>query len=871
MQKWLVWLERRLLICTVAVMLALQATAPPATGAMRLSLYLTARSPGAHTQGQATVIVRRLRRGLDGTLLVVVRNLDAHTTYEIVVRGVRIGTLTTNGRGRGRARFRTHPRGHDQLLGVDPRGKRIAVHTLIGSDTLKGVVPEHAGRAGAVRCCVPEEKDEAPECERVTAEKCQAKEGMNLGAGSCMPSPCPPPPPPPQKTRCCVPEHDNDDEEESEVECKQRTPAWCAQKGGVDIGPGRCDDRACPPTPPPNRIQCCVPEDDENECKLLTPEKCHASDGTSLGTGTCDPDPCPPPKIRCCIPEDEEDENEIECKQRTPEKCDQQGGANIGPGSCEDNPCAAVSTTTTTTSTTTTTTRTTTTSTSTSTTTTTPATTTTTTTTSTTTSTITTSTSTTTTTSTVITTTTTTSTTTTTIDCRTLCGNGQIDPECNEACDGSSVGGAFCPGALADGTATLDTAQETPTPFLYTASLDAAQEVPTPTVGTPPPTGTASFALNADHTLRYSVSVQNLSGRPIAAHIHQAPAGTPGPVIVPLDTSAVTGTSGTFSGTSTVALTDAQVTALQAGGLYVNVHTTANSAGEIRGQIAALTPATGSAQFRVNADKTLTYTVRVQDLSGPPRAAHVHQGDAGVPGPVVIPLDPSAVTGTSGTFSGTSAPLSDALVSAFKAGGLYVNVHTALNGSGEIRGQIAVVNPVTCNPDCTLNFEGCTTTSTTTTTTTTTSTTTTTPAMTSTITSTTTTSTSITTTTSTTTTSITTTTSLPQAVSFTQNVAPILAANCTFLGCHAPPFLAQGMDLSSAASAYAVLTTKLGTEVPCIGTPLVVPGSPDASVLMMKLASTTCGFSQMPLGGQPLSATDITTIRDWIAEGAPNN
>src|SRR5439155_7258091 len=144
-----------------------------------------------------------------------------------------------------------------------------------------------------------------------------------------------------------------------------------------------------------------------------------------------------------------------------------------------------------------------------------------------------------------------------------------------------------------------------------------------------------------------------------------------------------------------------------------------------------------------------------------------------------IPLDPSAVTGTSGTFSGTSAPLSDALVSAFKAGGLYVNVHTALNGSGEIRGQIAVVNPVTCNPDCTLNFEGCTTTSTTTTTTTTTSTTTT-PAMTSTITSSTTTSTSITTTTSTTTTTtstvITTTTT---TTSFTQNVAPILAANCT--------------------------------------------------------------------------------------------
>src|SRR5206468_1549375 len=214
----------------------------------------------------------------------------------------------------------------------------------------------------------------------------------------------------------------------------------------------------------------------------------------------------------------------------------------------------------------------------------------------------------------------------------------------------------------------------------------------------------------------------------------------------------------------------------------------------------------------------------VQNLSGRPIAAHIHQAPAGTPGPVIVPLDASAVTGTSGTFSGTSTvALTDAQVTVLQAGGLYVNVHTARNGSGEIRGQIAVVNPVTCNPDCSLNFEGCTTTSTTTTTTTTTSTTTTTPAMTSTITSTTTTSTSITTTTSTTTTSITTTTSLPQAVSFTQNVAPILAANCAFLGCHAPPFLAQGMDLSSAASAYAVLTTKLGTEVPCIGTPLAVP------------------------------------------------
>src|SRR5262249_25959821 len=179
--------------------------------------------------------------------------------------------------------------------------------------------------------------------------------------------------------------------------------------------------------------------------------------------------------------------------------------------------------------------------------------------------------------------------------------------------------------------------------------------------------------------------------------------------------STVTGTSGTFSGT-TAALTDAQVTALKTGGLYVNVHTAANTSGEIRGQIGTVTPATGSAHFLLNADKTLTYSVTVQDLSGPASASHVHQGNLGVPGPVIVPLDLSGLGGgTSGTFSGISTTaLTDAQVIAFNTRGLYVNVHTALNPSGELRGQILV--PVTCNANCTLNFDQCTTTSTTTTT-----------------------------------------------------------------------------------------------------------------------------------------------------------
>src|SRR5437764_8561552 len=81
----------------------------------------------------------------------------------------------------------------------------------------------------------------------------------------------------------------------------------------------------------------------------------------------------------------------------------------------------------------------------------------------------------------------------------------------------------------------------------------------------------------------------------------------------------------------------------------------------------------------------------------------------------------------SGTFSGTSTvALTDAQVSALQAGGLYVNVHTALNGDRKSSRLNSSHHCVTCAPDCTLNIDRGTTTSATRTTTTTASTTTTT-------------------------------------------------------------------------------------------------------------------------------------------------
>ena len=66
-----------------------------------------------------------------------------------------------------------------------------------------------------------------------------------------------------------------------------------------------------------------------------------------------------------------------------------------------------------------------------------------------------------------------------------------------------------------------------------------------------------------------------------AAHVHQAVAGANGGIAVPL----VNDTSDTDFWSASATLTADQLTAFNADGLYFNVHSTANSGGEIRGQI----------------------------------------------------------------------------------------------------------------------------------------------------------------------------------------------------------------------------------------------------------------------------------------------
>jgi hypothetical protein len=144
-----------------------------------------------------------------------------------------------------------------------------------------------------------------------------------------------------------------------------------------------------------------------------------------------------------------------------------------------------------------------------------------------------------------------------------------------------------------------------------------------------------------------------------------------------------------------------QLAALKAGKTYVNIHTTNNPTGELRGQVApvsytaslngaAETPPTTSSGTGFGTlslvGNQLFWTVTYTGLSSDAIASHVH-GPAAVGTPAGVLFSIGNPTGTSGTLTGTQVLTTDELDDLLN-GLTYVNVHTTTNNGGEIRGQI---------------------------------------------------------------------------------------------------------------------------------------------------------------------------------------
>jgi hypothetical protein len=80
--------------------------------------------------------------------------------------------------------------------------------------------------------------------------------------------------------------------------------------------------------------------------------------------------------------------------------------------------------------------------------------------------------------------------------------------------------------------------------------------------------------------------------------------------------------------------------------------------------------------------KKLSWKGSYSGLTGPATAAHFHAGEPGKNGGVAVPISPAT-----SPLEG-SATLNDQQAADLMAGKWYVNVHTAANKAGEIRGQM---------------------------------------------------------------------------------------------------------------------------------------------------------------------------------------
>jgi CHRD domain len=132
--------------------------------------------------------------------------------------------------------------------------------------------------------------------------------------------------------------------------------------------------------------------------------------------------------------------------------------------------------------------------------------------------------------------------------------------------------------------------------FTLTASLNGANETPAPGINTGA-FGSATVTVNmTTRTVSWVIDVFNLPSGVTAGHIHVGAPGTPGPTVVnfvvPSPASNDFRVSGSAQDTEFtlrpeqgIRSADDMFQAILGGNSYVNIHTTVNGGGEIRGQL----------------------------------------------------------------------------------------------------------------------------------------------------------------------------------------------------------------------------------------------------------------------------------------------
>ena len=215
--------------------------------------------------------------------------------------------------------------------------------------------------------------------------------------------------------------------------------------------------------------------------------------------------------------------------------------------------------------------------------------------------------------------------------------------------------------------------------------------------------------------ISYRVIGTGLSGDITGSHFHNAPLGMSGGVVLDL-TGGINGNeiSGMTSGTDVSA---DLVNMLLRGETYINVHTAGFAGGEMRGQLFRLARdgygydicpeqetamvdainATGAGMASIDRKLSNAHVMIVSSgLTGDLMGAHIHQAEAGVDGDVIYDLSPMFNNGGMFTYWSdmSTTPFTSTIAKDLQDEMLYVNIHTAANPSGEIRGQI--IRDVSC-------------------------------------------------------------------------------------------------------------------------------------------------------------------------------
>jgi len=239
-----------------------------------------------------------------------------------------------------------------------------------------------------------------------------------------------------------------------------------------------------------------------------------------------------------------------------------------------------------------------------------------------------------------------------------------------------------------------------------TATLSSTQN------GDPDGTGTVDLTFNSSAgEVCYTLTTNNI-GAATASHIHLGAAGSAGPVVVNFDI-ANNGLSGCVPVPASVI---ADIEAAPADH-YINVHTAEFPGGAIRSQLAMTTPsvnqtstfdlmptgdpaATGSVVMDFNPTTGEICFEITTDTMETVNAAHIHIGEAGDTGAILVGLD-FATNGLMGCVDAAPADVETILAD---PAGHYVNVHTDESMSGAVRGQIAATSSTT--NDLSLNLDG---------------------------------------------------------------------------------------------------------------------------------------------------------------------